>query len=85
LCRESTDNQYDIPTDCKKSKVRLDKVVPVLFLIDHHDVEAYRGSEGIVPRILDFGTRWRLVVSFTPGHFTHREGAAGNHWAPEPD
>jgi hypothetical protein len=27
---------------------------------------AYWGSEGIAPRILDLGTRWRWAVSFTP-------------------
>jgi len=29
-------------------------------------MKAYWRSEGIVPRILDFGTRRRWVVSFTP-------------------
>jgi hypothetical protein len=29
-------------------------------------MDAYWGSGGIAPRILDPGTRWRLVVSFTP-------------------
>jgi hypothetical protein len=38
--------------------------------------------------ILDFGIRWKLVVSYTPGRFTPREGAPGTHsleagWAPE--
>jgi hypothetical protein len=28
-------------------------------------MEAYWGRGGIDPRILDFGTRWRYVVSFT--------------------
>jgi hypothetical protein len=28
----------------------------------------------------DLGTRWRWVVSFTPGHFTSRKRAAGTHW-----
>jgi hypothetical protein len=27
------------------------------------------GSEGIAPRIIDLGTRWRWVVSFTPRSF----------------
>jgi hypothetical protein len=30
--------------------------------------------------ILDLGTRWRWVVSFSPGNFTPREGAPGTHW-----
>jgi hypothetical protein len=29
-------------------------------------MKAYWGSEGIAPRILDLGTKWRWVVSFTP-------------------
>jgi hypothetical protein len=28
----------------------------------------------------DLGTRWRWVVSFTPGHFTPRERAPSTHW-----
>jgi hypothetical protein len=29
-------------------------------------MEAYLGSEGIAPRILDLGTRWEWVISFMP-------------------
>jgi hypothetical protein len=32
---------------------------------EHHAMKAYWGSGGITPRILDLGTRWRSVVSFT--------------------
>jgi hypothetical protein len=35
------------------------KVVPVLFLTEHHAIKAYWGSGGIAPYILDFGIRWR--------------------------
>jgi hypothetical protein len=35
------------------------KVVPVLFLTEHHAMKAYWGSGVIVPRILDLGTRLR--------------------------
>jgi hypothetical protein len=42
------------------------KVVPVFFLTEHHAMEASRRSGGIAPRILDLGTTWRWVVSFTP-------------------
>jgi hypothetical protein len=35
------------------------KVVPVLFLTEHHAIKAYWGSGGIAPHILDLGTRWR--------------------------
>jgi hypothetical protein len=37
-----------------------------LFLTEHYAIKAYWGSGGIAPRILDFGTRWRWVASFTP-------------------
>jgi hypothetical protein len=56
------------------------KVVSVLFLTEHHAMKAYWGSGSRAPRILDLGTRWRRVVSFTPGHFTARERASGIHW-----
>jgi hypothetical protein len=36
-----------------------------LCLTKHHAVKTYWGSGGLAPRILDLGTRWRLVVSFT--------------------
>jgi hypothetical protein len=35
-------------------------------LTKHHAMKAYWESGGIAPRILDLGTRWRWVVSFTP-------------------
>jgi hypothetical protein len=38
-------------------------------------MKTYWGSGGIAPRILDLGTRWRCVVSFTP-----RERASSTHW-----
>jgi hypothetical protein len=41
------------------------KVVPVLFLTDHHALKVYWGSGGISPRIHKLGTILRLVVSFT--------------------
>jgi hypothetical protein len=40
------------------------KAVPVL-LTELHAVKKYWGSGGIAQHILDFGTRWRRVVSFT--------------------
>jgi hypothetical protein len=42
------------------------KVVPVLFLTEHHAMKAYWVNGGIILPILDLGTRWRWVVSFTP-------------------
>jgi hypothetical protein len=35
-------------------------------LTQHHAMKAYLGSGGIASRILDLGTRWRWMVSFTP-------------------
>jgi len=37
-----------------------------LFLTKHHATKKYWGSGGIAPHILDVGTTWRWVVSFTP-------------------
>jgi hypothetical protein len=34
-------------------------------LTEHHAMKTYWGTGGIAPRILDLGTRWRGVVSFT--------------------
>jgi hypothetical protein len=35
-------------------------VLPLLFLLtEYHAMKACWGSEGIAPRILDLGTRWR--------------------------
>jgi len=40
----------------------------VLFsLTEHHAMKSYWGSGGIAPRILNLGTGWKRVVSFTPG------------------
>jgi hypothetical protein len=43
-------------------------------------MKTYLGNRGITPRILDLGTRWRWVVSFTAGRFIPREKAPGTHW-----
>jgi hypothetical protein len=42
------------------------KVKLSLCLTKHHSMKTYCGSGGIVPQILDLGTRWRWVVSFMP-------------------
>jgi hypothetical protein len=34
----------------------------------------------VAPRILDLGTRWRWVVSFTPRPLYPRERAPSTHW-----
>jgi hypothetical protein len=33
---------------------------------EHHAMNAYWGSGGMAPRVLDLCTRWRWVISFTP-------------------
>jgi hypothetical protein len=57
------------------------KVIPVLFLSEHHDMKAYCGGEGITPHILTSaldGVEWS---SSHPCRFTTRERApAGIHW-----
>jgi hypothetical protein len=45
----------------KRQKVKLS-----LCLTKHHAMKAYWGRGGIASRIIDLGTRWRWVVSFTP-------------------
>jgi hypothetical protein len=43
------------------------QVVPVL--TDNHGMKVYWRSGSIAPRILNLGTRWRRLVSFTPRVF----------------
>jgi hypothetical protein len=52
----------DLAARCKNVK----KVKLSLCLTKHHGMKTYWRSGGIAPRILDLGTRWRWVVSFTP-------------------
>jgi hypothetical protein len=47
-------------------RVCLDVKVKSLCLTKHHAMKTYSGSGCIAPRILDLGTRWRSVASFTP-------------------
>jgi hypothetical protein len=54
------------PLDRVKLKVKVKVKFPSVFLTEHHAINAYLGSGGIAPHILDLGTRWRWVVSFTP-------------------
>jgi hypothetical protein len=42
------------------------KVKLSLCLTKHHAMKTYWGSGGLTSHILDLGTRWRWVVSFTP-------------------
>jgi hypothetical protein len=41
------------------------KVKFSLCLTKHHAMKLYWGNGGVASRILDLGTRWRQVVSFT--------------------
>jgi hypothetical protein len=43
-------------------------------------MKTYWESGGIAPRILELGTTWRWVVSFTPRPSHPRERAPGTHW-----
>jgi hypothetical protein len=43
-------------------------------------MKAYWGSGGVAPRILDLGTRWRWVVSFTPQPLYPQGKSPGTHW-----
>ena len=44
----------------------------------------YRGIRGTAPLIFNFGTRWRLVVNFTPRPFIPRERTLGGWVTLEP-
>jgi hypothetical protein len=48
----------------KQGGVKVKAKLP-LCLTKHQAMKAYWGSGSIAPRILDLGTRWRWVVSFT--------------------
>jgi len=49
----------------RMGKVKV-KLSPCFFLIEHHAMKACWVSGGISPRVLDIGTIWTSVVSFTP-------------------
>jgi hypothetical protein len=50
-----------------------------LHLIKHHAMKTYGGVEVYLPCILNLGTRWRWVVSFTLRPLYSVERASGNH------
>jgi hypothetical protein len=64
-----------ITTTTKTTKVKLS-----LCLTKHHAMKTYWGSGGIAPRILDLGTRWRSVISFTPRPLYPQEKSLWNLW-----
>jgi hypothetical protein len=58
------------------------RVVRVFFSTEYHAMKAYWGSGGISPRILDLGTRWRVVASFTPREGAHVTDSIGGWVGP---
>jgi len=62
-------NKYTTATSSTPSLI-----VHAVFLTEQHTMNAYWGSGGIAPHILDLSTRWRWVVIFTSCSFTPREG-----------
>jgi hypothetical protein len=55
-----------------------------LCLTKHHTMKKYWGSGGIASHVLDLGTRWRWVVSFTPRPLYPVSIVWEAEWAPEP-
>jgi hypothetical protein len=55
---------------------RLKKCCACAYLIKHYAIK----SRSIDPRILDIGTSWSWVVSFTPWPLYPRERAPDAHW-----
>jgi hypothetical protein len=53
-------------SDPGEGKVKV-KVKLSLCLSKHHAMKAYWVSGGIIPRVVNVGTRWKWVVSCTPG------------------
>jgi hypothetical protein len=49
-----------------QAQLEVKEVKLSLCVTKHHAMKTYGGNGGVAPRILDFGTRWRWVVSFTP-------------------
>jgi hypothetical protein len=56
------------------------KVKLSLCLTKYHAMKTYWENGGIDPHILDLGTRWRWVVSFTLRPLYPRERAPDTHW-----
>jgi len=50
-----------------------------LCLTKHHAIKTYCESGGIVPRILNLGTRWNWVVNVTPRLLYPRERVTSTH------
>jgi hypothetical protein len=44
-----------------------------------HAMKEYKGSTGMAPPTLNFGTRWRWLVNFTLHHFSPRKTAPRTH------
>jgi hypothetical protein len=50
------------------------------FVNEHNAMKAYWGSGYIAPRILDLGTRWRWVASFTARSLYPQKRAPATYW-----
>jgi hypothetical protein len=59
-------HQGNSQSTCKNDVCNIIKVKFLLCLTKHHAIKTYWGSGVIASRILNLGTKWRLVVSFTP-------------------
>jgi len=60
--------------------LRLSQIKIKIKLSKHHPLKTYWGRGGTASRILNLGTRWRWVVSFSPLAPTVQEAG----WIPEP-
>jgi hypothetical protein len=66
LWKTSAVNMRFVTLEMSVTKVKKVKLSLWFLLTEHHATKAYWGSGGIAPCILDLGTRWRWVASFTP-------------------
>jgi hypothetical protein len=74
LCRFRVFRVWVLSKFCVVNIVK-GKIVPVLFLTQHHAMKTYWGSGCIAPRIFGLGTRWRGWSASRPGRFIPRERA----------
>jgi hypothetical protein len=65
-CPVLLDLSYYISCGATGKTYKISKLSLCFSLTEHHAMKVYWRSGFITPRILDLGTRWRWVVSFTP-------------------
>jgi hypothetical protein len=68
--------QYALIAWCSVKKAR----TSLPCLTKHHAMKTYWGNGGIVPHILDLGSRVGEWLASRPGRFTPRERALGTNW-----